>query len=256
MSKIILWETMKDTVGICNRGLKEVINKLGGEGITLPQARKACKEGVFPLWYAVRAATALELPNWKLALGKVVAHVHPKAKKYYKDEAVYFYNQKILEEGRLEDIDSAAAGAAVDAAATWAAWAATWATRAAGWAAAPCCSAARAANAAEAAAGGVDELIDIYFDTLEEKMKEITFTKEEFLADARKAAEKYDALPEWKKAHLTFSQPYYTKEKKMIVKEGSILARALKNISSRYKNAPEWVKNNLSVSRKIKKEEK
>lgn len=53
---------------------------------------------------------------------------------------------------------------------------------------------------------------------------EVTFTKEKFLADAHKAAEKYDALPEWKKAHLTFSQPYYTKEKKM-KKAFSVLLR-------------------------------
>jgi hypothetical protein len=155
---------MKDTVGICNTDLEEVISKLGGDGITLPQARKACKEGVFSLPDAVRAATALELPTWKLALGKMVAHAHYKAKDYYEDEDVYLHNQKALEEGRLEDIDSAATRSA-DAAA-----------EAADAAAETAVARATAVDAAVAAAawaadttGDVDDLIDIYFDVLENK---------------------------------------------------------------------------------------
>jgi hypothetical protein len=153
MSKIILWETMKDTVGICNETLEEVISKLGGDGITLPQARRACKDGIFSFPDAVKSATALQLSNWKLALGKVVAHVHPKAKKYYEDKVIYIQNQKALEEGRLEAIDQDAARAAA---------------RMAAWAAADAETAWDAADWAAETTGDVDDLIDIYFDVLEE----------------------------------------------------------------------------------------
>jgi hypothetical protein len=164
---MILWETMKDADGICNTDLEEVISKLGGDGITLPQARRACKDGIFSFSDAVRAATALRLPNCKLAVGKVVAHVHPKAKDYYKDKDTYYRNQKALEEDRLEDID-------IDAAA-WAAEAVAWDARAARaaravWAveAAGVAAAARAAVDAAGAVDNVDTLIDTYFDVLEE----------------------------------------------------------------------------------------
>jgi hypothetical protein len=210
MSKFITWKKLKDTDGICNTGLGEVIEQLGGKGITLPQARKACKEGVFSLPDAVRAATAIKLPNWKLALGKVVAFVHPKAKKYYKHKDAYLHNQNVLESGRIEDVDGAAADAAwaaaeaagkedaaafadnatdeatgeedaADRAAAWAADAVEAAARAAAWAA-DAAHAARDADAvdvdlaADAAAWAtradrtnVNNLIDIYFNVLEEK---------------------------------------------------------------------------------------
>jgi hypothetical protein len=161
---------MKDTDGICNIDLEEVIEKLGGDGITLSQARRACKEGIFYFPNAVRAATALELPNWEKALGKAVAHVHPKAKDYYEDEEAYLHNQKALEEGRLEDVDRAAARAAANAAgaaeADWATWAAA-ATKAA-WDAAEAAAATWTAWAAAVAVDDVNDLIDIYFDVLEE----------------------------------------------------------------------------------------
>jgi hypothetical protein len=109
----------------------------------------------------------------------MVAHVHPKAKKYYEDVHYYFNNQKALEEGRLKDIaggaaindniykDDAscaylvaaaeAARAAWDAEAEWSIWAAVAAERAA-----------TVAAVLEAAVDDVDDLIDIYFDGLEE----------------------------------------------------------------------------------------
>lgn len=43
------------------------------------------------------------------------------------------------------------------------------------------------------------------------------------------------------------------REKGMTVKKGSILYAGLKNISTQYRKAPAWVKNNLSVSRKTSK---
>jgi hypothetical protein len=175
MSDLIPWQAMKDADGICNTGLEKVISKLGGKGITLSQARKACKEGVFPLWYAVIAATALELPNWELALGKVVAFVHPKAKKYYTHKDAYRHNQKALEEGRLADVDRNAAHQAAVRVADWAARVADWAAAKAARVADAAVDATWAAEAAALlllywAAGWdtVNDLIDIYFDALEE----------------------------------------------------------------------------------------
>jgi hypothetical protein len=178
----ITWKKMKNTVGICDIGLEKIIDELGGDGITLPQARKACKDGIFSFSVAVRAATTLELPNWEKALGKMVAHVHPKAKKYYENEEAYLHNQKALEEGRLKDIagwfvindniyrDDSYAYLVAAAEADRAAWTAeaAWATDRAAWTAVAAERAATVAAVLEAAVDDVDDLIDIYFDVLED----------------------------------------------------------------------------------------
>lgn len=175
MSKVYPWKKLRETKGICNDGLDEVIAKLGGDGITLEQARKACKDETFPFYDAVRAATALQLPNWKLALGRVVASAHPKAKEHYENEAIYLQNQKALEEGRLEDINEDAAKSAfhnaepiVEEFAARATYKAARATECDDMAIS------KAKQSASYAIGvtKVDELIDIYFDTLEEDNNE------------------------------------------------------------------------------------
>lgn len=177
MSKKIIWKVNKyyEDGGVT---FEEAV-------FTLSQARKACKECIFYFPDAVRAATALQLPNWEKALGKVVAHAHYRAKKYYEDEKVYLHNQKALEDGRLEDIDLAATRAAVDAWAddavvtVWVAGAAATGWAAAAWVARAAVgdadaaevaewAAARAAGAAWIAVDDVNDLIDIYFDVLEE----------------------------------------------------------------------------------------
>jgi hypothetical protein len=168
MSKKIIWKAKKHKKdgGVT---FEEAIS-------TLPHARKACKQNpsVFP--GAVKTATTLQLPGWKLALGKMVAHVHPKAKKYYEDEETYIHNQEALEEGRLEAIDKREANAAAilagnvwDDAADSAALAAYWARNAGEDFEVVVKTIGAAVEAAKWAAVDVNELIDIYFDTLKNK---------------------------------------------------------------------------------------
>lgn len=192
MSDLIPWVRLEYLSDLCPYG-KRVIAKLGGEGITLSQAHKACKNKVFNLPFAVRAATALKLDNWKLALGKVVAHVHPKAKDYYENEFIYFHNQEALENGRLENVDKDAAKAAYAGGwifwyaadtvakaaraagmAFWAVgravgWVEVTATERAAWATERTAEAAsHAAGWAVKAVGNVAALIGIYFDVLKD----------------------------------------------------------------------------------------
>lgn len=159
MSVFISWEKVKNLESTCSDDLEKVISKLGGDGITLSQAKKVCKDGFFALRNAIGVATALQLPNWQLALGRMVAHTHSKAIKYYKNEDAYLHNQQALEAGRLKDIDSPATNAARAAkrAANWSfdiKKAANWAARTVEWA---------------ARVTGLNDLIDIYFDALEEE---------------------------------------------------------------------------------------
>lgn len=178
MSDLIPWVRLEYLSDLCPHG-KRVIAKLGGEGITLSQAHKACKNKVFNLPFAVRAATELNLPNWRLALGKMIACVHPQVKEYYKayyeDESMYLHNQQCLEVGRLEsiydvvEVPAYAAGATVAADAAQKAdayWVATRYNDAAydAWVAATeAVGVAASSNKVE-----VLKLIDIYFDVLEE----------------------------------------------------------------------------------------
>jgi hypothetical protein len=164
MSKIF-WKELRNIEYISYKSLAKFIDILGGDGITLEQFREACKEKVFSFPNAVKVATALHLPNWKKALGKVVAHVHSKTEEGYKDKDDYLHNQKALEEGRLEDINIAAAEAAAKA--NDGIWAGEAARRAGDTTlAAEAIRIAWAAEAATWANDNVNDLIDIYFDVL------------------------------------------------------------------------------------------
>jgi hypothetical protein len=164
---MIAWKTLEGLDSVNSAWLKAAINKLGGDGITLLQARKACKDGVFNLLEVVELYTTINYPNRELALGKMVAHIHPKISTYYKKEEIYHHNQKCLLSGRLEDIDGSAAVKASkaatkdDATYTWTGWAVNWASyRDAG--------ATMAAGITIWSVTCVEDLIDIYFNGLEE----------------------------------------------------------------------------------------
>jgi hypothetical protein len=138
------------------------------------------KNKIFSFHNAVRAATLLKLPNWKKALGRVIAHVHLKAKKYYEDKVIYLRNHKALKEGRLEDVDIDAVRAAKSASwvayllgfddvdTTSAGWNAAEAVMAVGDAEYIAVDADYATYTAARAVDNVDTLIDTYFDVLEE----------------------------------------------------------------------------------------
>lgn len=164
---MIAWKTLKRLDSINNDWLKAAINKLGGDGITLAQVRRFCKDELLNFTEVVGLFTTMNYPDWELALGRMIAHIHPKVSIHYKKEEIYRHNQECLLSGRLEGIDGSAAVKASNAAAktdatyTWAGWAVSWASyRDAG--------ATMAAGITIWSVTCVEDLIDIYFDVLEE----------------------------------------------------------------------------------------
>ncbi len=51
-------------------------------------------------------------------------------------------------------------------------------------------------------------------DCNQNSVYQVSFTKEEFLADAKRASEEYNKQPDWKKGHLTVSQVFPITKKK------------------------------------------
>ncbi len=171
----IKWSRMIGVHGICSGGVIKAKKLLSGDGITLAQARKAVLAGKISFGDCARVACALNLPRWKLALGRCVAVVHPLSREYYSDIKKYRHNQRMLREGKLERIDgddalaarAAASVAASDASA--AAWAAAWAAVAAARAAASDADWTAYVVSAWVTDIDKDKPINIFFDTLDGK---------------------------------------------------------------------------------------